>query len=321
MTIFTNTFGLAMRNFTTWPEMPDPKALIDYAVRAEELGFDSVWVWDHILLGVDPPFPIIDSLTLLTAVAARTSRIRLGTGVLVLPLRNPVVLAKELASLDLIAEGRLLLGLASGWYKREFDAVGVPYNERGRIMDRNLEILRRLWTEAQVDGEYPPHLLRGANLSPKPARAPTMLIGGYVDRVLKRAALNGGWLTYFYTPEGFAQSWAKVRAFAAAAGKDPDSLLNANQLPIYVGPSRAAVEGPMLEWLGQEWDYAAWSRSTKDAAIIGTVDDCVAQLRAQLAVGVQKLIFIPYRYQSDQVAIIARDIIPRLRAAGAVAIQ
>jgi probable F420-dependent oxidoreductase len=313
MTIFSNTFGLAMRNFTTWPELPEPQALIDYAVNAETFGFDSLWVWDHIFLGVDPPFPILDPLTLLSAVAARTNRIKLGTGVLVLPLRNPVVLAKELASLDSIAGGRLLLGLASGWYKREFDAVGVPFRERGRIMDRNLEILRRLWTEDQVNGEYPPHLLRGSNLSPKPRRQPPMLIGGYVDRVLRRAALNGGWLTYFYTPEGFAQSWAKVCAFATAAGKDPGALLNANQLPICVGRSRAAVEGEMMEWLDQEWDYAAWSQSTKDAAVMGTVDDCIAQLRAQRAVGVQKLIFIPYRYRLDQVEIIAREIIPRLR--------
>jgi probable F420-dependent oxidoreductase len=313
MTIFSNTFGIAMRNFTTFPEMPDPQALIAYAIKAEELGFDSVWVWDHIFLGVDPPFPIIDSLTLLTAVAARTTRVKLGTGVLVLPLRNPVVLAKELSSLDSIAGGRLLLGLASGWYKREFDAVGVPFERRGRIMDQNLEILRRLWTEDQVDGEYPPHRLRGSNMSPKPSRLPVMLIGGYVERVLKRAALNGGWLTYFYTPEGFAKSWAKVREFAEAAGKDPEVLLNANQLPIYAGTSRQAVEASMLEWLGQEWDYAAWSESTKEAAIIGTVDECVAQLRAQLAVGVQKLILIPYRYQMDQVEIIASEIIPRLR--------
>jgi probable F420-dependent oxidoreductase len=313
MTSFSNTFGIAMRNFTTYPEMPDPQALLAYAVAAEELGFDSIWVWDHILLGVDPPFPVIDSLTLLTAVAARTTRIKLGTGVLVLPLRNPVVLAKELSSLDLIAGGRLLLGLASGWYKREFDAVGVPFNERGRIMDRNLEILHRLWTEDQVNGEYPPHRLRGSNMSPKPSRLPVMLIGGYVDRVLKRAALNGGWLTYFYTPSGFAKSWAKVSAFAQEAGRDPATLLNANQLPIYVGSSRATVEAPMMEWLGQEWDYAAWSDSTKEAAVIGTVDECVDQLRAQLAVGVQKLIFIPYRYQMDQVEIIAREIIPRLR--------
>ncbi len=314
MTIFSNTFGIAMRNFTTWPELPDPQALIDYAVTAEALGFDSVWVWDHIFLGVDPPFPVIDSLILLSAVAARTSQIKLGTGVLVLPLRNPVVLAKELSSLDLIAGGRLLLGMASGWYKREFDAVGVPFHERGRIMDRSLEILRRLWTEAQVNGEYPPHVFRGSNLSPKPQLLPPMLIGGYVDRVLKRAAQNGGWLTYFYTPESFARSWAKVRGFAGAAGRDPASLLNANQLPIYVGPSRAAVEPAMLEWLGQEWDYAAWSELTKDAAIIGTVDECVAQLRAQLAAGVQKLILIPYRYQPDQLEILASEIIPRLRS-------
>jgi alkanesulfonate monooxygenase len=313
VTGFSSTFGLAMRNFTTYPEMPDPQALIAYACKAEELGFDSVWVWDHIFLGVDPPFPVIDSLTLLSAVAGRTSTIKLGTGVLVLPLRNPVVLAKELSSLDLIAGGRLLLGMASGWYKREFDAVGVPFEQRGRIMDRNLEILRRLWTEDQINAEYPPHRLRGSNMSPKPARLPVMLIGGYVDQVLKRAALTGGWLTYFYTPAGFAQSWAKVRGFAEAAGRDPAALLNANQLPIYVGPSRAAVEAPMMEWLGQEWDYAAWSDSTKEAAIFGTVEECLAQLRAQLAVGVQKLIFIPYRYRLDQVEIIAREIIPRLR--------
>ena len=313
MTIFSNTFGLAMRNFTTYPEMPDPATLIAYAVTAEALGFDSIWVWDHILLGVDPPFPVVDSLTLLAAIAARTSKINLGTGVLVLPLRNPVVLAKELSSLDLIAGGRLLLGMASGWYKREFDAVGVPFDQRGRIMDRSLEILRRLWSEGQVNGEYPPHLLRGSNMSPKPARLPVILIGGYVDRVLKRAALNGGWLTYFYTPGGFAKSWVKVCGFAEAAGKNPASLLNANQLPIYVGPSREAVEAPMMEWLGQEWDYAAWSDSTKEAAVFGTVEECVDQLRAQLAVGVQKLIFIPYRYRADQVEIIAREIIPRLR--------
>jgi probable F420-dependent oxidoreductase len=313
VTIFTNTFGVAMRNFTTYPDLPDPQALIAHAVKAEALGFDSIWVWDHILLGVDPPFPVVDSLTLLAAIAARTSKINLGTGVLVLPLRNPVVLAKELASLDLIAGGRLLLGMASGWYRREFDAVGVPFRERGRIMDRNLEIMRRLWTEDQVNGDYTPHRLRSANLCPKPERLPVILIGGYVERVLKRAAVNGGWLTYFYTPEGFARSWAKVRGFAEEAGRDPDALLNANQLPIYIGPSREAVEAPMMEWLGQEWDYAAWSDSTKEAAIIGTVDDCVAQLRAQLAVGVQKLIFIPYRYRMDQVEIIAREIIPRLR--------
>ena len=80
-----------------------------------------------------------------------------------------------------------------------------------------------------------------------------------------------------------------------------------------IGKSRAAVESQMMEWLGKEWDYAAWSDSTKDSAIIGTVDECVAQLKEHLAVGVQKLIFVPYKYEMSQIRVIAGEIIPRLR--------
>ncbi|HKO10024.1 MAG TPA: TIGR03619 family F420-dependent LLM class oxidoreductase [Alphaproteobacteria bacterium] len=312
-----NSFGIAMRNFTAFPELPDATALVEYGVRMEELGFDSLWVWDHILLGVEPHFPIIDALSLLTAVAARTKRIKLGTGILVLPIRNPVLLAKQLSSIDLISKGRLLLGMASGWYKREFDSVGVPFEKRGRIMDESLEIMSRLWSEDLVAGDYPPYHMKAAVMFPKPYQRPRppILIGGYVDRVLKRAATAAdGWLTYFYTPESFAKSWSKVCAFAAEAGKDPATLMNGNQLPIMVGKSRAAIEAPMMEWLTKEWDYASWSESTKDSAIMGTVDECVAQLKAQLEVGVQKIIFVPYQYRADQIEIIAKEIIPRLRS-------
>jgi len=316
MTTLSRTFGIAARNFTAYPEMPDILELVEYGVKMEQLGFDSLWVWDHVLLGVEPNFPIIEALTLLTAIAARTKKIKLGTGVLVLPLRNPVLLAKQLSSMDLLSEGRLIMGLASGWYKREFDAVGVPFEQRGKIMDENLEILTRFWTEPMVKGQYAYHKIPAGVMYPKPVQKPRppILIGGYVDRVLKRAAVSGdGWLTYFYTPESFAKSWAKIRDFAKEAGKDPDQLLNGAQLPIRIGKSRAAVESEMMEWLGKEWDYAAWSESTKDSAVIGTVDECVEQLKAHLAVGVQKLIFVPYRYEMDQIEIIAREIIPRLK--------
>src|ERR1700676_1448124 len=148
------TFGIAVQNFTAYPQMPDIKALVEYGVRMEQLGFDSLWVWDHILLGVDPNFPIIESLTLLTAIAARTKKIKLGTGILVLPMRNPVILAKQLSSMDLLSDGRLLMGMASGWYKREFDAVGIPFEKRGKIMDENLSILKRFWTEHMVKGGW-----------------------------------------------------------------------------------------------------------------------------------------------------------------------
>jgi probable F420-dependent oxidoreductase len=317
MTALSRTFGVATRNFTAYPEMPDIRALVDYGVHVEALGYDSVWVWDHILLGVSPNFPVADSLTVLTGIAARTTRIKLGTGVLVLPLRNPVVLAKQLASMDQLSGGRLIMGLAAGWYKREFDAVGVRFDRRGKIMDESLEILNRLWTEEKVDGDYTYHKLSAAVMYPKPVQQPRMpiLIGGYVEKVLQRAAVSGdGWLTYFYTPEDFTKSWTKIRGYAKDAGKDPDALLNASQLPIRVGASKQAVQDDMMDWLNKEWDFPSHSDCKRESAIMGSADECVAQLREHLAVGVQKIIFVPYKYQPDQVEIIAREIIPRLRA-------
>ena len=307
--------GIAMQNFTAAPEMPDAKALIDYGVRVEQLGYESIWVWDHILLGVDPYFPILDSLSVLTAVAAHTERIRLGTGILVLPARNPVVLAKQLSTIDHISNGRLTLGVASGWYKREFDAIGVPFHKRGNIMDQNLDILTRLWQEDSVTGSYPPYELAEAVMSPKPVQKPRppILIGGYVDRVLKRAGVVGdGWLTYYYTPEGFAKSWDKVRRFAEEAGRDPDTLRSINQLPIYIGKSRDDVKDLMQEWLTTEWDFAGWSDSTAASAVIGTVDDCVEQLQGHLDVGVQQITLVPYRFDMEQIEQIAEEIIPRI---------
>ena len=204
-------FGLAIRNFVGPGEVPDIPALYAYAERAEALGFESLWAWDHVLLGVEPSFPIVDSITMLGAVAARTRTIKLGTGVLVLPLRNPVVAAKSLGSLDVISGGRfefgvgagwnreemanhgtdprtrdvisggrLILGVAAGWYAREFDAVGVPFKQRGRQFERNLDILMRLWTEERVTLKVDEFNLREAVMVPRPVQRPRppVLIGG-----------------------------------------------------------------------------------------------------------------------------------------------
>lgn len=316
MTELSNTFGVAARNFKAFPEMPDARELVDYGVWVEELGYDSVWVWDHMLLGVEPNFPIIDSLTVLTGIAARTKKIKMGTGILVLPLRNPVALAKQLSSMDQLSEGRLVMGMASGWYKREFDAVGIPFNKRGKLMDENLEIMRRLWTEEQVSGEYMNHNISKAVMYPKPHQKEIpILIGGYVDKVLQRAATVGdGWLTYFYRAEDFKKSWDKIRNFATEAGKDPDTLKNASQLPIMIGKSKQAVEADMMDWLNKEWDFPEHSDCTRESAIMGSVDECVEQLRAHIDAGVQKIIFVPYKYQREQVETIAKEIIPRLKA-------
>ena len=167
-----------------------------------------------------------------------------------------------------------------------------------------------------MSGEYPPHNMRDAVMFPKPVQKsrPPILIGGYVDAVLKRAAVKGdGWLTYFYTAESFAEDWNKVRGFAEDAGKDPDSLISTNQLPIIVGP-REKVEAPMNEWLRTEWDFSSWSKSTPDSAVTGTVEDCVEQLQAHIDTGIDRLIFVPYKSEPEQVEAIAREIIPALQS-------
>jgi alkanesulfonate monooxygenase len=307
------SFGLAIKNFVGPTETPDVDAIVAYAERAEQLGFESLWAWDHVILGVEPAFPIIDALSMLTAIAMRTSRIRLGTGILVLPLRNPTVLAKQIGSIDQISKGRFILGTAVGWYAREFGAVGVPFKQRGKIMDRNLEILTRLLTEDRVRLKLDEFDLRDARLLPRPVQQPRppILIGGYVDAVFRRIARYGdGWLTYFYTPESFQRTWERIKGFAAEEGRDPATLQATNQLAISVGIDRAE----MRHWLETEWDIASWSESTLDHAIQGSPDECVEQLKAHVASGVDRLILIPYRYQPEQVEIIAKEILPRVQA-------
>jgi alkanesulfonate monooxygenase len=309
------TYALAVRNFVGPGEVPDIQGLYAYAERAEALGFESLWAWDHVLLGVEPSFPIVDSITMLGAIAARTRTIKLGTGVLVLPLRNPVVAAKALGSLDVISGGRLILGVAAGWYAREFDAVGVPFKQRGKVFERNFEILSRLWTEERVTLKVDEFNLREAVMVPRTVQRPRppILIGGYVDAVLKRAgAVGDGWLTYFYTPESFTKGWEKVKGFARAAGRDPRTLSSTNQLAIYVGSSRAQTTQDMRHWLSTEWDTAAWSESTIEHAIHGSPEECVAQLKAHVATGVDRIILIPYRYLPEQVERIAKEVLPRL---------
>ncbi len=285
-------FGVAIRNFCPSPEELSIDGIVDYGTRAEALGFDSAWVWDHILLGTRRPFPFLDSLSTLAALAMRTTRLRLGTGVLVLPLRNPVVLAKVLASVDQISKGRLILGVAAGWYEREFEACGVPFRGRGKTFVRNLEILTRLWTEEQVTGS----------------------VDGYVEAVLRRIARHGdGWLTYFYTPESFRKAWARIQELAREAGRDPATLRNVSQLPIYVARSFEEADRGIREFIGRYFDVAPWSESTPDSAIRGTPAQCAEQLAAHLEAGVEHIVFVPYEYRLDQLEAIARDVLPRLR--------
>lgn len=308
-------FGLAVQNFTPFPQEPEIADILAYGRRAEQLGFDSLCAWDHILLGSRMPFPFLESLSTLAALATVTERVELGTGVLVLPVRNPVVLAKVTSSLDRISGGRLFLGVASGWYEREFQAVGVPFAGRGAVFERNLEVLLRFWTEEAVSGEAGDMVFRSAVMLPKPARRPhpKVLVGGYVDRVLRRAGtLGDGWLTYFYTADSFRRSWEKVRRFAEEAGRDPDGLSNLSQLVICVDDSYEKADRRAREFMDRYFDTPAWSEATQDHAIRGTPEQCAEQLSAHVEAGVRHVVLVPCDYASEQVDAVASDVLPIL---------
>jgi alkanesulfonate monooxygenase len=303
--------GLAVENFTPQSSDPSVTALVDYATRAEELGFDSLWAWDHLFLGARRPFPFYEALTTLTWLAAHTRAVTLGTGVLVLPLRDPTVLAKVTGTLQLASGGRLSLGVAAGWYEREFEATGISFRGRGKIFECNLEILRRLWDEDTVTGEYGDRRFRSVRMLPRPAQRPQVLIGGYVDRVLRRvAASSDGWITYFYTVASFSLAWSKIRDFAQQAGRDPDELTNVAQLPVCVDSSFEAADKKVRQYIGEYFDVAEWSESTADSAIRGTPQQCAEQLQEHIDAGVRHIVLVPYNYEMEQVEALAADVMP-----------
>lgn len=310
-------YGVALKNFTTFDETPDFGEILAFTSRAEQLGFRSAWVWDHILLGSKRPFPFLESLSTLAALATRTTTMELGTGILVLPLRNPVVLAKTLESVDRIAGGRLTVGMAAGWYEKEFEAVGVPFRERGRVFVENVKIMRQLWTDDSMTAEIGPYRFKRVNMLPRPVTpgGPRLLFGGYVDRVLRRTArLADGWLTYFYTPQSFAGAWARIQQFAEEVGRDPADLTNVSQLPICVAPSFEEADTKIRRFIADYFDVAEWSESTPDSAIRGTPDQCAEQLQAHLDAGERHLVFVPYRYEVEQLERIATEVLPLLGA-------
>jgi probable F420-dependent oxidoreductase len=314
--------GLTLENFTPADKPVRFDEILAYATRAEELGFSSLFAWDHLFLGTKTYFPILESLTVLGALAARTRRVRLGTGVLVLPLRDPTTLAKVTATIDHISGGRFVLGAAAGWYEKEFEALGIPFARRGKVLLRNLEILKRLWTEDSVtheaegvDGTPGGLNLRRVVMEPKPVQRPRppILLGGYVDVVLKRVARHAdGWLTYLYRPDSFAESWAKVREYAERDGRDPDTLQNISQVPICVADTYQEADRRARRFVERYCDIPPWSNATVESAIRGTPEQCAEQIAEHARVGVQELVLMPAEYALEQVEVIGQELLPLL---------
>jgi probable F420-dependent oxidoreductase len=218
------------------------EGLLLAARRIESLGYDSLWVSDHVVIpwtirsrypyNASGDFPLspgtdfLEPLTALTLAAAVTSRVRLGTSVLVLPHRHPVLTAKMLATLDHLAPGRVVLGAGVGWMREEIELFGVPYGRRGAWTDEAIAIMRACWRDDRVSfrGEF--FTLDEVGCRPRPVNGTIPIwIGGHTDRALTRVAtLGDGWHAAFPTPQALGEALARLRDACAKVGRDPATV-------------------------------------------------------------------------------------------------
>lgn len=278
--------------------------LLRIAEKAEALGYDSVFVTDHVVLPVSAArsvypysptgqFPggaaqdYLDPLALLGHLGHATRRVRLGTSVLVIPYRNPLVTAKTLATLDVLARGRLILGAGTGWWREEFEALGAPpFEERGAVTDEYLRLMRAVWTTDPVTFEGRYCRVPEVHALPKPLQRGgiPVWVGGHTPAALRRTgALGDGWHPIalrppaMLAPEAYAVCVARIQAHAREAGRDPAAITLTLRVPMETRAARAkapAGDRPLFQ---------------------GTPDEVLADLRRYQALGVSHVVFDPVR--------------------------
>lgn len=222
--------------------MAYPEGAVAIAQAAEAAGIESLWTVEHTVVpaGYESAYPYSDSgrmpgpedsdipdpLIWLTWVAAATTTIRLATGILILPQRNPLVLAKEVATLDRFSGGRVELGIGVGWLEEEFDAIGVPFADRGKRTDDYIAALRALWTQDLPTHEGPYVSFTNAISRPRPAQLPVpIVVGGHSKAAARRAGrLGDGFFPGRGSHEDLAELVAIMRDAAVEAGRDPDAI-------------------------------------------------------------------------------------------------
>ena len=286
----------------------DLRALVDMGVEAEEAGFDAVMVSEHVVLGPgadaagvpenprdyalvgnqDPATPWPSSLVLLSAVAAATTRLRLAASAIIAPLRHPLLLAKDLATLDLLSEGRLVVQPTVSWHRPEYEALDVPWEKRGELLDEHLAAWKILWRETPASFEGRHYRFRDVYLEPKPfcADGPRLWFGGSSlhERLLRRLVRYGHGFNPLGSPSD--EDLERLRAAMRDARRDPDELE-------LVGGTRGRFP---------------------DATSVADLDEALASIPAQLERGFTTICVKPSQFTDDptEVGTLCRTIVERV---------
>jgi probable F420-dependent oxidoreductase len=287
-------FGFSLSNNQG---IEDVQSIIRLAARAEELGYDSVWASDHVF-NVSYVYerigdrPYYDPLTILSYIAAVTTRIGLGTSVLVLPYHHPMRLAKAAATLDVLSGGRVILGVGVGVIAEELNAMGSPYEERGARTDEAIAIMQALWTQARPSHQGRVYQFSGMAFAPKPVQKPhiPILIGGVSRAAIRRAARVGnGWHPTAMAPEVLRESMRYLAEQAQAAGRQAADVPVSMSLPL-----QSARAGRYALGL--------------DPA------EMVQKIQAFASLGVDRVVISPYTGEAQEMAqaleVMAREVMP-----------
>jgi len=324
--------GLRIPSFALGPTTASLDAMGRYLRRAEDLRFECAVTIDHLLL-TPPAYACtwLEPVALLAALAGVTRTIRLGTMVLVLPLRNPVYFAKEWATLDLLSGGRSILGIGVGWHEEEFALMGVPHRERGPRMNEAIEVLKALWAGDRVSYEGKFYRFRDLTIDPKPAQTPhpPIWIGGgtqpseriyaqtvpNIDPVLRRIAKYADvWVPHSSATPGMVKDdWAKVQRFAREAGRDPGRIGRVYSNFIWVlkkGEKPESAIPRFSVYSGMDLDY--W----RTYYLLGTAEELADKISARIEAldrGVDWIVLNPLDWGLEQLELIAGEVLPRVK--------
>jgi probable F420-dependent oxidoreductase len=254
-----------------------PEGVMKLARGIEQIGYDHIDMFDHVVMGYPmegrPPgpypaqMPILEALMALSYMAAVTTRVGLGTEVLVLPQRHPTLVAKQVSTLDTLSGGRVRLGVGVGWQESEYEALGEDFHTRGGRMDEAIRLLRACWSDAQIDFKGHHYQLTAIGMEPKPPQGGRLpiWIGGRSERALRRVGeLGDGWLgNQLSGAEDARAAVATIKRYAEAAGRDPKSIglqamvasppRDAAGKRFYVEHERVVARVVELQALGFEW--------------------------------------------------------------------
>lgn len=290
---------------------PDRASILARAKQLDASGLHSLWVGDHIAFHI----PVVESLSLLSFVAAATERIELATGVLLLPLRHPTLTAKITATVDMLSGGRLLLGVGvGGEFPPEFAAVGAPIAERGPRTDEAIEIIRRHWTEQKVEHHGRFHDFGPVKIEPKPVRpgGPPIIVGGRKAASMRRAGrLGDGYISHMCDVETYQKNLRTIASHAREAGRAGRPFHTAALLFTVLDDSYEAAHERAAKLLGMIYN-TDFREASKRYCLLGKPEDCLDQLREFARAGCRHFVISALSDPDEIIERATREMIPAL---------